>query len=178
MASGFGMHVGPRLDVDLPILGIIQETLIQRIPPRLGITTVELSTMPAGMATGRSICWLGIEAAIGSQPHQHANRQVTEQLCELDGIVPRIEDEDRHFAIMRPSLEERTDLIGCNVMHIFRRLHPLCGERRTPTFVAKTELGKPLIRPSGDNRLARRVTIVVVVVSTFGTRLCVAFEPR
>ncbi|SRR5258708_3775558 len=65
VSTRLGMHLGPCLDVDLPKLSVIQQTLIHRSPPSMRITAAKLVPMPAGMASGWSRRRLRVEAPIG-----------------------------------------------------------------------------------------------------------------
>ena len=148
------------------------------LPPRLGIAEGKLVAMPRGCPPDVPFLGFGIEAAIGVESHQQAKRLIGKELCQLHGVVPSIEDKNGEILRVGATLQQLANLRGGDLVHIVGRFHPVCRERRTPTVMAKADLSQPLIRPSGDNRLASRMPIVVMIVAAFGAGFCIIFAPR
>jgi hypothetical protein len=129
------------------------------------------------MASCWTWCWRSIEAASGFEPHEETNRLVTKQLRKLNGIITCVEHKDWRRAAMRVPLEQGTDVCGSDLLHIVSRFHALGRQWRTPTIVAKAELGEPLIRPPRENGLACGMAAVMVIITPLGAGFRVVLQP-
>jgi hypothetical protein len=121
--------------------------------------------------------WVGVEAAVRSQPHQHRGGNVGEVQGELGGVVAGIEDDQGHRPASRQPAKQRTDLRGGGLVGVVGGMQPLGIYRGGPGVTGEADLGDPLGGPAGDDRLAGGVAGGVVVVAARRGAFGVAARP-
>jgi hypothetical protein len=121
----------------------------------------------------RAWWWVGVEAAVRPQPHQHRHRQVGQVQRQLGGVVAAVKDEQRH----RPTGGQRTDLRSAGAVGVVQGMQPAGIHRGRPGVAVKAQLGDPLPGPAGNDRLAGRVAGGVVVVAALRRALGVTTRP-
>ena len=96
-----GMQAAPGVDGDGAVLVVLAGQGGGRGRPGGRVGAVELgavATRPTALGRARRWCWVGVEAAVGAQPHQHRDGQVGQVEGELGGVIAAIEDEQRWLA--------------------------------------------------------------------------------
>ena len=120
---------------------------------------------------------VGVEAAVAPQAHQDGGAGVRQPQRQLERVVAGVEDEQRRRAVGRVMAQEALDLLDGDGLGVLGRVDALHVERRRPALAREAELGEPLVRPAGDDRLAGRVARRMVVVAALGAGLGVAARP-
>ena len=136
-----------------------------------------VAARPAALGGTRRWWRVGVEAAVGAQPHQHRGGLLGQVEGELGGVVAGVEHEQRHgLAGGQPARQRRicaaavwsVSSIGCRRRGV---------DRGGPGVPVEAELGDPLEGPAGDDRLAGRMARGMVVVAALGRALGVAARP-
>ena len=129
------------------------------------VGAVELGAVAARPAasTGWAGRWVGVEATVGAQPHQHRCWSVSEVEGELRGVVAGVEHKPWDGPVSRQACKQRADLRGGGVVGVVQGMQPPRVDRGGPGVSGEAELADPLERPAGDDRLAGRVPGGVVV---------------
>jgi hypothetical protein len=102
----------------------------------------------------------GVEAAVGSQPHQHRHGDLGKVQGQLGRVVAAVEHNPWHGPAGRQPLQERADLHGGGVVGVVQRMQPPRVHRRV---VLEAQLHDPLERPASEDRLVGRIPRGVVV---------------
>ena len=164
-----GMQAAPGVDGDGAVLVILAGQGGGRGRPGGRVGAVELGAVaarPTAFGRARRWCWVGVETAVGAQPHQHRDGQVSQVEGELGGVIAAIEDEQRWLAAGGQACHEGTDLAGGNLVGVLGRVQPGRVDRGGPRIAVEAELADPLVGPAGDDRLAGRMPGGMVVVAT------------
>jgi hypothetical protein len=115
-----------------------------------------VAARPARLAQWRG--WrVVVEAAVGSQPHQHRHGRLGEVQGQLRGVVAGVEHEPRHRPASGQASKQRADLHGGGVVGVVQGVQPAGVHRGGPGVPREAELADPLERPAGDDWLAGRV---------------------
>lgn len=89
---------------------------------------------------------------------EHLDPLAFEVVADRDPVVAGIEDEQRHFLLVRKEPDEAPDLSDRGSGRVFTR-HEAHGVKRLgPRVVRPAELAHPLVRPAGNDPLARGVS--------------------
>jgi hypothetical protein len=162
------------------VLPVVGDVLRGWCGPRRRILAGNLRAVLARSTTlgrRRRGWWVGVKAAVGAHADEDGTRARLQPLCSLRGVVARIEDEQRGCTPGWKAAEQVFDLVHRNGVCVLTRMHALAVEGRAPTVPREAELGQPLIRPAGHNRLSGRVARGMVVVAARWTGLGVAPQP-
>jgi hypothetical protein len=153
--------------------------LMGRLGPRIWIPAAELLSVTARTAgRSRRPLRVGIEAPPRTQSNQKLHARAFETLLELDGIVARVEDEERRTPLpLRQSLKQGPHPLCGDLVLVLGRMETPEIQRGNPTVALEAQLGNELVGPSSDDRLACRVTGRMVVETPLGTALGVAAGP-
>src|SRR5260370_26188022 len=114
---------------------------------------------PANLVTDRW-GWIGIEAAVAAQAHQHGDVlpiEFRQFAGEGLGIIASVEDEQRDWPVGGQAVDALPDLCRGDRLGVATRRDALHIQRRSPAVMGKAELCQPCIRPAGHNRRARRL---------------------
>jgi site-specific DNA recombinase len=139
--------------------------------PGSRVSAAELGAVAARPAGGTRRAWwrVGVEAAVGSEPHQHDDGQVGEVEGELGGVVAAVKHKPWHRPAGRQPLKQRADLHGgVGLVGVVQRVQPAGVHRGGPGVAVEADLGDPLEGPAGDDRLAGRMPRGMVVVAALG----------
>src|SRR5512132_243714 len=171
-----GMQPIPGLDGHGAVLGVGGHVGGGRGRPGGRVGAVELDPVATRPARAAGWPWwrVGVEAAIGSQPHQHRRLGVGQVQGQLGRVVAAVEHKPWHGPAGRQPLQERADLHGGGVVGVVQRVQPPGVYRGGPGVALDAQLGDPLEGPAGDDRLAGRMPRGVAVVAPFGRALGVA----
>ena len=175
-----GMQPRPGRHGDGAVLVILADQGGGRDRPGAGVGEGELGAMaawPAAFRGARLGWWVGVEAAIGSEPYQQRGPLLGQIQGELGGVVAAVEDEQRHRPAGREPRKQRVDLRGGGVVGVVQRVQPRRVHRGGPGVAVEAELGDPLEGPAGDDRLAGRMPRGVVVVAAAWGAFGVAARP-
>jgi hypothetical protein len=172
----FGMQPCPRLDGDGAVLIVLTGRGGGRDRPGGRVGAVELGPVATRPARAAGWPWwrVGVEAAVGSQPHQHHHRDLGKVQGQLGRVVAAVKHKPWHRPAGRQPLQERADLHGGGVVGVVQRVQPAGVHRGGPGVALQAQLGDPLERPAGDDRLAGRMPRGVGVVAALGRALGVA----
>src|SRR5439155_11228205 len=131
------VHAGPGAHPDRAILRVLLTMLARGCPPGALVGTGELLAVPAWpphLRTDRW-WWIGIQAAVAPQPHQHRDAPPIE-FRQFAGeglwIVTSVEDEQRHWPVRGQALHKLRDLCRGHRMWVATGRHALHIERRSP----------------------------------------------
>jgi hypothetical protein len=173
------MQPSPRFDGDGAVLVVLTGQGGGRDRPGGRVGAVELG--PVAARPARAAGWpgwrVGVEAAVGPEPHQHRHRQVGQVQGELGGVVAAVEHKPWHRPAGRQPLQERTDLHGGGVVGVVQWVQPAGVHRGGPGVAREAQLRDPLERPAGDDRLAGRMPRGMIVVAALGRALGVTARP-
>ncbi len=135
--------------------------------------------MAARPAAGAGRAWwrIGVEAAVGPEPHQHRHRRLGQVQGELGGVVAGVEHHQRHRPAVAEPPKQRADLHGGLLVGVVQGVQPGRIDRGGPGVPVKAELADPLPGPAGDDRLAGRVARGMVVEAALRRALGVAARP-
>jgi hypothetical protein len=120
---------------------------------------------------------IGEEAAVGPQADQHRRGNRAYPLRQVRRVVARIEDEQRYSSVSGQVLGEALHLLDRDRIGVFPRMHPTHIERGGPAVPGEAQLGEPLVRPAGHDRLSGRVAGGMVIKAAIGTGLGVTARP-
>ena len=139
----------------------------------------ELGAMAARSAGGAGWPWwrVGVEAAVGAQPHQHRHGDLSEVQSELGGVVAAVEHKPRHRFTGGQPRKQRADLRCGGLVGVVQGMQAASIHRGGPGVAVEAELGDPLEGPAGDDRLAGRMARGMVVVAALRGALGVAARP-
>ena len=124
--------------------------------------------------------WIGIEAAVAPQPHQHGDVlpiKFRQFAGEGLGIIASVEDEQRDWPVRGQALDKLPDLCRGDRVGVATGLDALHIQRRSPAVMGKVELCQPGIRPAGCDRLTRRLSRRRVIVGASWAGLRVVARP-
>jgi site-specific DNA recombinase len=154
-----GMQPSPRLDGDGAVLVVLTGQGGGRDRPGGRVGAVELGPVAARPAAGAGWAWwwVGVEATVGSQPHQHHHGDLGKVQGQLGRVVAAVEHKPWHGPAGRQPLQERADLYGGGVVGVVQRVQAAGVHRCGPGVALEAQLRDPLERPAGDDRLAGRV---------------------
>src|SRR5215218_1899248 len=174
-----GMQPRPRLHGHRAVLVIGGHQGGGRSRPGGRVGAVELGPVATRPARAAGWPWwrVGVEAAIGSQPHQHRHGDLGKLQGELSRVVAAVEHKPWHRPAGRQPLQERADLHGGGVVGVLQWVQPPGVYRGGPGVALEAQLGDPLERPASDDWLAGRMPRGVVVVAALGRALGVAARP-
>jgi hypothetical protein len=141
------------------------------------------------VATGASdVCgWIretrvAVEAPTRSQTDEDLARASLESLLQLDGVIARVEDEQRSsgplLLILDQEAHERSQLLGGYLVGVLRRTEALHVHGGNPALADEVELRDELVGPSCDDGLPGRVAGGMVVETSLGAALRVAAIPH
>jgi site-specific DNA recombinase len=139
----------------------------------------ELGAMAARSAGGAGWPWwrVGVKAAVRPQPHQHHHGDLSEVQSELGGVVAAVEHQPRHRSTGRQPRKQRADLHCGGLVSVVQGMQAAGVHRSGPGVAVEAELGDPLERPAGDDRLAGRMPRGMVVVAALRGAFGVAAWP-
>ncbi len=102
---------------------------------------------------------IGVEDAVGMQPHQQLSLMAFKLLLESHRIVASVEDEQRsiHTSAWH-SLQQGAYLLSGYSVSVFGRMDPLDVHWSHPGVAAEADLGDDLVSPAGYDELTRRVS--------------------
>jgi site-specific DNA recombinase len=169
MALLLGMQPGPGVHRDGAVLIVLTDQGGGRGRPGGRVGAVELgpvATRPAALGGALRWWWVGVEAAIRAQPHQHRHGQVREVERQLGGVVAGVEDKQRHRLAGGQPGQQRPDLRGGGLVGVLQGVQAAGIHRGGPRVTVEAELADPLEGPAGDDRLTGRVARGMVVVAT------------
>jgi site-specific DNA recombinase len=174
-----GMQPSPRLDGDGAVLVVLTGQGGGRDRPGSRVGAVELGPVAAWPARAAGWPWwrVGVEAAVGSQPHQHRHGNLGKVQGQLGRVVAAVEHKPWHRPAGRQPTKQRADLASGLLVGVVQRVQPLGVDQRGPGVPGEAQLRDPLERPAGDDRLAGRMPRGVVVVAPLGRALGVAARP-
>jgi hypothetical protein len=94
---------------------------------------------------GRPCCrvavgWVGVETAVGAQPHQHRHAILGEVQGELGGVVAAVEHDQRHGPAGRETLNQRPDLAGGGLVGVVQGMQPTSIHRGGPGVAGNAQL--------------------------------------
>jgi hypothetical protein len=135
-----------------------------------------VAARPAGSA-GWAWWRVGVEAAVGTQPHQHRHTLLGQVKAELGGVVAAVEHKPWRRRAGGQPLKQRADLRRGGVVGVVQGMQPPGVDQSGPGVTLEADLSDPLIGPAGDDRLAGGVARGVVVVTPLGRALGVAARP-
>jgi hypothetical protein len=124
---------------------------------------------------------IAVEAAPGSQADEDLARTPLKALLHLDGVVARIEDEQRSSVSptrRKGPPQERPHLLCGHYVGVLGGPDALYVNGGRPALAHEVKLCDELVGPPGDDGLSGGVTGRMVVVSALGTRLSVAAIPH
>jgi hypothetical protein len=149
-----GMQPRPRLHGDGAVLVVAGRKGGGRGRPGGRVGAVELGAVAARPAGGTGRAWwrVGVQAAVGSEPHQHHDGQVSEVEGQLGGVVAAVKHHQRHRPAGRQPPKQRADLAGSLLVGVVQRVQPRRVHRGGPGVTLEAELADPLVGPAGDDR--------------------------
>jgi len=181
-----GMQLGPRSYAYGSVTGVLAAMLGGRFGP--GARIIALHLRPAKLATRASDVFgrvretrVAIEASPGAQADEYLARTSLESLLHLDGIVARIEDEQRGSvsATKRNGPpQERPHLLGSDHVGVLNGPNAPHVHGSGPALAHEVKLCDELVGPSCHNGLTGGVARRMVVVAPLRTRLGVAAIPH
>jgi hypothetical protein len=133
-----------------------------------------MSPWPPGSGIGSGV---GVEAAATAQPDEDRGRGSAQCDGQLERVVPGVEDKERCRALVGKALDEVADLRSGDGVAVLGGVDPPHLRWRRPAIAGQTQLGHPRIGPTGDDRLAGRVTRGMLGGATLRTRLRIAARP-
>ena len=138
-----------------------------------------MATRPSGGGGRASEARIGVEAAPCPQTDEDLARPSLKPLLHFNGIVARVEDEQGSgiFLLGRPA-EKRFYLLGGDLISALLRADAPHVHGGGPALAYEVEPCDELVGPSGDDRLAGRVTRRMVVETALGAALRVAAGPH
>jgi site-specific DNA recombinase len=130
----------------------------------------KLGAMAARAPAGAGRAWwrVGVEAAVGAQPHQHRRLGVGQVQRQLGGVVAGVEHKQRWLLVSGQPPKQRADLYGRGVVGVLCRLQSTGVHRGGPGVPREAQLTDPLEGPAGHDRLARRMPGRVIVEAALG----------
>jgi hypothetical protein len=95
----------------------------------------------------------------------------------VGGVIARVEDEQRRWTFVREAAEQVGDLFHGDDVGVLAWMDAPHIERGSPAVLREAELGQPLVRPPGHDRLPGRVAGRVIVKAALRARLGVTARP-
>jgi hypothetical protein len=103
---------------------------------------------------GRGLCRrrIGV-AAVGEKADQNCHGNLTQPFGSLRRVVARGQDEERRHPVSGQVVDQALHWRDRDSMGALTWMHPSHIERGSPAIPRQTELGQPLGRPPGHDRL-------------------------
>jgi hypothetical protein len=120
---------------------------------------------------------VGVEAAVAAEANQDGNREFFHSSSQLGGVVARIEDEQRRWTLGRDAAEQVGDLFHGDNVGVLAWMDAPHIEWGSPAVLREAELGQPLVRPAGHDRLPGGVAGGVIVKAPLRAGLGVTARP-
>lgn len=129
--------------------------LADGLRPTRGVFEIELLPV-AARASHRpflDLFGVGVEGAVGVQPHQDVGALTLQAALQLDGIVARLEDEQGRGTAARGALQQVLHLSHGHVVGVFLRAHAPRIHRGDPRVALEGKPGDQLVGPACDDGL-------------------------
>jgi hypothetical protein len=121
---------------------------------------------------------ISVEATPGAQTEEDLARTSLKPLLHLDGIVARVEDEQREARFLSEPTEQSLYLFDGDHVGVLHGMDAQCVNRSSPALANEVELCDELVGPARYDGLASRVAGRMVVETTLGTALGIAAIPH